>query len=143
MITKDNVLTWRKSNAAALAEIGETDPTTTKPYTVMKTISDTDIDLLALRALDRALVAAGFSDLRLEQGRWCTSYGAIYVRIFVEHTTDNSKQLQIDFTAVSAGMGVGADNIEVAHWRVNFERHQPIIGQISFDIAKLVLPNVG
>jgi hypothetical protein len=140
MITKDTVLAWRKLNNAALAEIGETDPTTTKPYTVMKTISDTDVDLLALRALDRAAVAAGFSAIRLEKGRWCTSYSAIYVRIFVEHTEAQDKSPQIDFTAVSAGMGVGADNIEVAHWRVNFEAHQPIIGQIHFDIAKLVLP---
>ena len=136
MIAKDNINLWRKSTAAALKELGETDQEATKPYRVTK-CGDTDHDLVSLQQMESHLASLGFSDIRLVQGKWWTSYGKIEVRVFVEHGA--GKDTAITYTLVAASVS-GSDVIEVGTFKVSFEGNQPIVGQLSLNIAALVLP---
>ena len=143
MITKEQIVAWRHQNSARLKEIGETDDNTLKPYAVAA-CKDTDPDLIALRMVDEALVQAGFKAMDLLDGRWCTYYGAIYVRVFIEHLRPEAgeKVGTIQFTCVAAGFQANNDNIEVASWSVVNKAGTLELKQIQFDLAKLVLPQV-
>jgi len=145
MINKADIITWRKATAARLKEIGETDEQTLKPYdTKSTTISDSDFDLLALQQLEHEVVAAGFTDFRLADGKWWCNYNQILLRAFIEHKETADKQKQIGMTLVAKGFGDNPENLEVADWVATIKHDgdqiAAVVTQIHFDIATLVLP---
>ena len=138
MVTKAMVSAWR---AAVLKQMQEDDLSAEvqEPYKPGNKAAGSS-DLAALLLLETRMQEDGFSPLALENLAWYTYYGAILIRVFVQH-----KGAAVFFTLVAKGSGVN-NNIEAAEYMTEPEPNKGgllIIERRFFDVASLVLPKQG